>query len=156
MSDKKELIWVTEEFKKEWDNLNSEEEQKKMFFKAIENKKLDVKHEIESLEEEVLIFKAIGLRYKSELEKVYNEQSSQLEKIWEEFNCGDKIYKQALQIKEDLKPIVETIRSINREFDNVSTYKIENLISVIEKFNSMTHSDKQLLTILLNNQKEVK
>jgi hypothetical protein len=151
--DGKELIWVSEELKKEWDKANSEEEQTKVFLKAIENRKIDIKGQIEGLEEDVLLFKGIGIKYKTELEKVYNEQSSQLEKIWEDFNCGDKIAEQVRKIKSTMSPVIETMKSINKEFDSVSTYKVENLISVIEKFNNMTDSDKKLLEVLLNNQK---
>jgi hypothetical protein len=86
--DNQELIWVTTELKKEWDKANSEEEQTKVFLKAIENREIDIIGQIEGLEEDVFLFKGIGIKYKTELEKVYNEQSSQLEKIWEDFNCG--------------------------------------------------------------------
>lgn len=151
--DGKELIWVSTELKEAWDKADSDEEQSKIFFKVIEDKKLDIKYEIESLEEDVLLFKGLGIRYKIELEKVYNEQSTQLEKMWEDFNCSDKIAKQAQKIKSTLSPVIETMKSINKEFDSVSTYKVENLIEVIEKFNNMTATDKKLLEILLNNQK---
>jgi len=148
-----ELIWVPVELKEAWDKAGSTEEQSKVFLKAIEDKKLDIKYEIDSLEEDVLLFKGLGIRYKTELGKVYDEQSAQLEKMWEDFNCGDRIEKQVRVIKNTLSPIVEIMKNINKEFDSVSTYKIENLISVIEKFNNMTTTDKKLLEILLNNQK---
>jgi len=151
--DGKELIWVSTELKEVWDKAGSEEEQTKVFLRAIEDRKIDVKCQIEALEEDVLLFKGIGIKYKTELEKVYNEQSLQLEKIWEDFNCSDKIAKQAQKIKSTLSPVIETMKSINKEFDSVSTYKVENLISVIEKFNNMGTEDKRLLEILLNSRK---
>ena len=150
----KELLWVSTELKEAWDKADSDEEQSKIFLKAIEDKKIDVKYQIENLEEDVLLFKGIGIRYKIELEKVYNEQSNQLEKMWEDFNCNDKIAKQAQKIKNTLSPVIEIMKSINKEFDSVSTYKVENLISVIEKFNNMTSTDKKLLEILLNNNRK--
>jgi len=149
----KELIWVPVELKEAWEKAASDEEQAKVFLKAIEDKKLDVKYQIESLDEDVLLFKGLGIRYKNELEKVYNEQSLQLEKMWEDFNCGDKIGEQVRKITSNMSPVVEMMKSINKEFDSVSTYKVENLISVIEKFNDMTVKDKKLLEILLNSQK---
>jgi len=151
--DGKELVWVTTELKEALDKASSDEEQTKIFLKVIEDKKIDVKYQIESLEEDVLLFKGIGIRYKIELEKIYNEQSLQLEKMWEDLNCGDKIEKQVRKIRSTLSPVIETMKSINKEFDSISTYKVENLISVIEKFNNMTATDKKLLEILLNSQK---
>jgi DNA anti-recombination protein RmuC len=65
---------------------------------------------------------------------------------------GDKIAEQVRKIKNTMSPVIETMKSINKEFDSVSTYKVENLISVIEKFNNMSSADKKLIEILLNNQ----
>lgn len=149
MSDK-ELIWVPKELKDAWDKVESEEEQKKVFFRAIEDRKLDIKNQIESLEEEVLLFKGIGIRYKTELEKIYNEQSAQLEKIWEDFNAGDKIYKQAKKIENDLRPIILTIQQINNSISNFSTYKIEKLIEVIDKFSRMSDNEKHMIKVLID------
>lgn len=149
----KDLIWVSKDLKEAWEKAESEEEQKKIFFRAIEDRKLDIKNQIECLEDEVLLFKGLGIRYKTELEKIYNEQSQQLEKIWEEFNAGDRIYKKAKKIQNDLQPIVATINLINSSLSSISTYKIESLIEVIDKFNRMTEEDKTLLKVLIEHGK---
>ena len=150
----RELLWVPKKLKEDWEKAFSEEEQIKIFYKAIEDKKFDIKNEIESLDEQVLIFKGIGLKYKNEFEKVYSEQAQQIEKIWMDFNCGDKIYKQAKKIKDDLAPISECISSINSTLNNLSIYKIQDLINLIEKFNSMSDKDKELLKLLIDKEKE--
>jgi uncharacterized coiled-coil DUF342 family protein len=150
----RELIWVPKKLKEDWELAFSEEEKIKVFYKAIEDKKIDIKTEIESLEEQVLIFKGIGLKYKNELEKVYNEQSQYIEKIWSEFNVGDKIYKQAKKINNDLAPISEAISNINSNLKGLSIYKVQDLIDLIEKFNSMSDKDKQLFKLLIDKEKE--
>jgi hypothetical protein len=94
----KELVWVSKEIKETLDKAESQEEQERIFYKVIEDKKIDIKTQIESLEDDVLLFKGLGIKYKNELEKIYNQQSEQLEKLWENFNADDKIYKQTKKI----------------------------------------------------------
>jgi hypothetical protein len=151
--DKQELIWVPVELKEAWEKATSEEEQKRIFFQTIENRKLDIKNQIECLEDELLIFKGIGLKYKTELEKVYEEQSDKVSKIWEDFNVGDKLFSQAKAINDSLRPVVNTINEINEKLSAISTYRIENMISLIEKFNCMSEGTKKMLELLISNEK---
>ena len=150
----KELVWVSKEMKEALEKAESQEEQEKIFFKAIEDRKLDIKTQIENLEDDVLMFKAVGLRYKTELEKIYVGQSEQLEKLWKDFNAGDRIYKQAKQIEKDLQPVVNTIDLINKRLSDISTWKIENMIDLINKFNNMSDSTKEMLKILIESEKK--
>jgi hypothetical protein len=148
-----ELIWVPVELKEAWEKATSEEEQKKIFFKAVDDRKLDIKNQIECLEDELLIFKGIGLRYKTELEKVYEEQSDKAGKIWETFNAGDKLFNQAKAINDSLRPVASTINEINEKLSAINTYKIENAITLIEKFNCMSEGTKGMFKLLINNEK---
>ena len=150
----KELVWVSKEIKEALEKAESQEEQEKIFFKVIEDRKFDIKTQIESLDDDVLLFKGIGIKYKTELEKIYNQQSEQLEKLWEDFNAGDRIYKQAKQIEKDLQPIVNTIELINKRLSDISTWKIENMIDLINKFNNMSDSTKEMLKILIESEKK--
>ena len=97
----KELIWVPKELKEAYEKAESEEEQKKIFFKAIEDRKLDIKNEIENLNDEMLLFKGIGIEYKTQLRSVYEEQSKQIDKIWDDFSSDGKILKQVKGIKKE-------------------------------------------------------
>jgi len=152
MSEQKELIWVSKEVKETIEKMESDQEKLKLVDKMINDRKLDITYAIESLDDDLLVFKAFSLKYKTELQKVYDEQSDKLEKLFE--NCGDiqsKMYLKIEETKTKLEPIISKIKSINETLEKVNTYKIERLIELIEKFNRMSEEDKKLFEILIKN-----
>ena len=53
-----------------------------------------------------------------------------------------------------LKGVIMEIRF--KSFSNISTYKFEKLIELIQKFNSMSDSDKEIFKIILENENKSK
>ena len=146
----KELIWVPKEIKEVLEKMESDNEKLRIVDEYINNRKLDITYSIEALDDDLLRFKAFSLKYKTELQKVYQEQGDKLEKLFED--CGDIQSKMHLKIEETkskLDPIVNKIKSINETLDKVNTYKIEKVIELIEKFNRMNEEDKRLFEMLI-------
>jgi len=150
MADNKELIWVSSEVKEIYEKMDSDHEKLRIVNELIATRKKDITFDIEALDDDLLRFKAFSLKYKTELQKVYEEQSTKLEQLFED--CGDiqsKMYLKIEETKGKLDPIISKIRSINETLDKVSTYKIEKVIELIEKFNRMSEEDKRLFEILI-------
>jgi len=150
MADNKELIWVPKEVKETIEKMESDQEKLKVVDKMINDRKLDITFAIEALDDDLLRFKAFSLKYKTELQKVYEEQSDKLEKLFED--CGDiqsKMYHKIEETKDKLDPITSKIKSINETLEKINTYKIERVIDLIEKFNRMSEEDKRLFEILI-------
>lgn len=150
MSDNKELIWVSKEIKETIEKMETDQEKLKLVDKMINDRKLDITFAIEALDDDLLRFKAFSLKYKTELQKVYEEQGDKLEKLFED--CGDiqsKMYVKIEETKNKLDPITSKIKSINETLEKVNTYKIERVIELIEKFNRMSEEDKRLFEILI-------
>jgi len=150
MVDNKELIWVPKEVKEIYEKMESDQEKLKLVDEMIKNRKIDITYSIEALDDDLLRFKAFSLKYKTELQKVYDDQSDKLEKLFED--CGDvqsKMHLKIEEIKSKLDPIVSKIKSINETLDKVNTYKIEKVIELIEKFNRMSEEDKRLFEMLI-------
>ena len=146
----KELIWVPKEIKEVLEKMDSDNEKLRIVDEYINNRKIDITYSIEALDDDLLRFKAFSLKYKTELQKVYQEQNDKLEKLFED--CGDIQSKMHLKIEETknkLDPIVSKIKSINETLDKVNTYKIEKVIELIEKFNRMSEEDKRLFEMLI-------
>ena len=150
MLEQKELIWVSKEVKTIFESLDSDHEKLRIVDDLINNRKLDITYAIESLDDDLLMFKAFSLKYKTELQKVYEEQGDKLEKLFED--CGDiqsKMHQKIKETKDKLEPIISNIKSINETLDKVNTYKIEKVIDLIEKFNRMSEDDKRLFEMLI-------
>jgi len=150
LSNEKELIWVAKEVKEVYEKMESDHEKLRIVNELINSRKLDITYAIESLDDDLLRFKAFSLRYKTELQKVYDDQSDKLEKLFED--CGgvqDKMYLKIKETQDRLDPITSKIKSINETLDKINTYKIERVIELIDKFNRMSEEDKRLFEILI-------
>lgn len=148
--EEKELIWVTKEQAKVFNELNSESNQKNLVDELILVRKIDIQNSIECLDDDLLRFKAFTLNYKTELKKVYDEQDKLLEALWETHDS--KIYelKQKItQLKPELQKINNQIEEVNKIMNGVSTYSMDKLIEVVNKVNNMSESDKKLMTDLI-------
>lgn len=147
------------------EQLDSIERQEKWFFDKIEERKIDIDTEIESLNDDLLKFKAFGLRYKKELDKIYNKQLKQFEKIWEDNNISDKTSNVITDIKHEIDTISDNIKqfdtqivnaksniiNMNNEIDNLNLRKLKKVVNLLDKINDMSKEDKEILKLIVNN-----
>lgn len=148
----KNLSWDEKEygvFPKKWldelKKIESLEEQERYFFKAIEDRKLDITKEIGYLEDSLLMFKAFGIKYKNEFEKVYKEQQEQLEKFYEEVTMPDHLYQKTKEISKEVGNIKNTIKDINDSIQYLEVGRLERAIDVVERFNRMSTEEKEII-----------
>lgn len=148
----KDLTWDEKEygvFPKKWleelKKIESLEEQERYFFKALEDRKIDINSEIECLEERLLMFKAFGVKYKNEFEKVYKEQQEQLEKFYEEVTAPDHLYKKIKEISKEIGNIEGLIKGINNSIQYLEVGRLERAIDVVERFRSMSSEEQEII-----------
>lgn len=153
----KELDWsetdyirIPKEWKEKLDTMQSYEAQEEFFFKAIENKKKDIANEIEAMEDNLVEFKAFGLRYKRELEKIYEEQSEILMKLWDDVNLGTKLYEQIKNMSSKVRPLINDVKELEQELSKVKTWNIDKVIQTLNDYKYLDETQKEVLKIMLN------
>lgn len=147
----KELIWVNKDIAKKYRDMESDQKKLEIVISTINQRKTDITNDIECLDNDLLQFKAFALRYKTELTKVYKEQQIAFEKLFEEVgDIQSKMFCKTKEIKKELMPIKSEVDNINKLLSEISTYKIEQLIDIINKFNNIPDDDKKLFKILLD------
>lgn len=102
------------------------------------------------LEDNFLSFKLHSKKVRDEYEKAVAEELQKSEKVWE--RCDELILESKPKIehvKNDMQSLLDMVISIDKALDNVSVYKAEKLIDLIEKFNNMPSVEKELFTKLL-------
>lgn len=150
-TDDKELIWVTKEQAKIFNDLDADGNKKNFVDKLIADRKIDIESSIECLDDDLLRLKAFALTYKTELKKVYDEQDKALEELWGTHD--KKIYElkeKIRQLKPELQNIKNQIDEVNKVMNGVSTYNIDKLLEVVRKVNGMSEDDKKLMIDLIN------
>jgi len=150
MSEQKELIWVSKDIKVIFESLDSDHEKLRIVDELIKDRKLGITQDIESLDDDLLRFKAFSLKYKTELQKVYEDQNDKLGKLFEDIgDISSKMYLKIEETKNKLNPITDKIKEVNKTLESLNTYKIERVIELIDKFNRMSEEDKRLFEILI-------
>ena len=105
----------------------------------------------ECLDDKILAFKLHSKKVRDEYEKAVNEAIEKTENIWDK--CEEKIKESQPTINKTNREITEllkTVNHLNECLGNVSFYKIEKLLELVEKFNKMSDSDRAVLTKLIN------
>ena len=160
MPEEKDLVWLPRSIADKVKQVDTVEEADRLIQEYIQLKRNNFKHELENLDDDVLLFKSVCLKHRNELKKVYDEQSYLLDKLWED--CGDmgsKIHRHAKTLAEKLKPITAEVNSLKTSIhevkmllDTVNFYPPNTLIQVTESVARMDASTKELLRDLLNAQ----
>ena len=150
MSNDRELIWVDKDVAKKYMDLGTDVEKLKLVNDVIKERGLDITTDIESLNDDLLRFKAFALNYSTEFKKAYQEQLSNLEKFHEENGyIYDEISKKAREMKSGIGFIGNEIKELNNQMSKIDTYKIERMIGLIEKFNGMSSEDKRIFELIM-------
>ena len=123
--------------------------QEAIFFKAVEEKKIDIRREIEALDDDLLLFKAFGTKYKNELDKIYNEQYSKIEETWSKLSAGDSIYRKLNSLNDCVKGITNTLDDVDSKIKYLSVSKLESALELIDRFNRMSDGDKSIMKTLM-------
>lgn len=156
--EEKDLVWLSKSITDKVKQVDTVEEADRLIQEYIQLKRNNFKHELENLDDDVLLFKSVCLKHRNELKKVYDEQSELLDNLWKD--CGDmgsKIHRHAKTLAEELKPITAevnylktSILEVKRLLDTVNFYPPHTLIQVTESVARMDASTKELLRDLLN------
>lgn len=147
----KELIWVNKNLAEAYKELDTDMKRAEFVNELIKQKKVDITSDIQNLDDDLLRFKAFVLNYSTALKEAYDKQAERLEQLWEE--CSEpieKIDKQTMRIKKDIYDITKDIKDISKELEGLSTYKLERLIKLIDTYNDMSDSDKDIFKLILN------
>lgn len=107
----------------------------------------------ECLEENFLNFKLHSKKVRDEYEKAVSEEISKTEKVWEK--CDELIANSKPSIAKATNQLLNLKKSINeidKALDIISVYKAEKVIELIDKVNSMSEKDKEILLKIIKSE----
>ena len=155
MSEERELIWVSKSQAEFFKALEDDTKRGDFVLSLIEKTKKQMINDVENLDDDLLQYKSFVLRYSREFKKAYDEQSINIEKLWEDCTKpADEVRSKANKIKDEIKGIQKLVDETKEQIKSIDFYGIERVIALIDRFNSMTERDKEIMTRILNN-KEV-
>lgn len=105
----------------------------------------------ECLDDKFLSFKLHAKKVRDEYESAVNEAIEKTESVW--IKCEEKVNQSQPtinKINKEVDKLLSAVNQLNENLENVSFYRTEKLLELIEKFNRMSDEDKAVLTKLVN------
>ncbi len=145
----KELAWLPSSLVKKLKKLDDKGEQEKLILKYIEDSKRDVQYSIEELEDGVIRYKGAMLKARKAFEDAKNEQLGANYAMWEKFdeelpNISDKV----ATIQKVVSPLQKQVEDLSETLEKIQTYRIEDLLKLIEKIGEHLSYDNNTSKIL--------
>lgn len=154
-------MWVTpsvaEKVKEYEDNIK---EREKIVLQYLNKGKEQLKFEINYIKESLGFYKELTDNLKSCFEKVEKEFKESLQEIYEtteedyikmyrrNIDLIDKARNSVNKVKEEMKDLQKSVRSCD-------IYGVDKLLEVVERFSRMSENEKDLLSKLLNVEKQL-
>jgi Zn-dependent oligopeptidase len=163
MSDKEYItFWGDKKLAEKFKQAQTEEAQAKIALEVIEQKKIDFRQELELLKESELVFRAVCITHKNELQKVYAEQAKLLETMWCEMgDAGIEVRKHAQQLANEISPIKQQVSDLRQEVDSLKKelssfriYDAEKLTGLVKSIEGMSEGTKSIMQFLLSEYKK--
>ncbi len=152
MSDNKELIWIDKELLPKWDLLQDILRLRGGDLdKVLDGLKRDDDTMLECLDENFIEIKHHAKKVRDEYEKVVNEQIEKTEKLWSDCDARIKESRTKLEpIKNMFNNISDDMDRLNRKFNDLPVYKLNECINILERFTSMTDDNKKKVKMLFD------
>jgi len=157
-----DLVWLpvslVKKIKEVQDNRGIENE----IMSYIEETKLDLKQQIESIDEDVLLYRSHMIKTRDAFKKAKNEELESGYQLWEDFE------KELPKTKQFIKEAIDTIEPLKTEVNNLRT-ELDNInkiisyinldrmlwfLTVLKDCNTLINEDKELLSFIINNYKK--
>ena len=143
---------VTPSIKKEFERLGDDDKMKEFIIKNLfETEKNWLESEMKEMDDATLKYSAKLITIKENFSKAQDSYVQEIEKISSE---ADKTFKKLDSVAESLnnkmKTANETLSRIYGNIKSINLYDLERLIGLLDKYNSMSEKEKELMKILLS------
>jgi hypothetical protein len=137
MSDK-ELIWVSADFAKRYNAVESDAEKIKQFEEYLAGvsaqSKADHMANLEAMEEEVAIYRGAMLKAKQSWAAAKDEALNASYALWEQFDKErPNVNKKVAAIVTDLQPLLDMTNQINSAMAKLPVYQLKEVVDLLER-----------------------
>lgn len=134
----KELIWVDADFAKKYNALESDTEKIKQFEEFLAGVSVQSKNDhianLESMEEEVAIYRGAMLKAKQSWSAAKDEALSASYTLWEQFDKErPNVNKKVAEVVASLNPLVDKLAQIDAALSKLNVYQLDKMVDLLER-----------------------
>ena len=146
----KEYIYVPKKLVEMVKSVTEPEEYERTIIKYMEEVKGDLRLNIESLDEDVTLFKAFMIEAKKRFKEAKEAQLKESYELWGSYEQELGVIRNRVDsFKNELMPLIEDLKEINSLFSQIKTYDISKLCDVIERYSSLSKDNKEMMDFLI-------
>jgi hypothetical protein len=152
----KELVWLPKDVAEKVLQLEEAKKSGDLVLEYIEQAKRDLNISLESLDEDVIQFKAQMISARKKFEEAKTVELAANYEVWEKFDLEKAgIRKKAQDLKQELQPMIDELNQVKRLMSEINSYDISNLLKIIKEVNQSFYGETgNVLTFLFNNYKK--
>jgi hypothetical protein len=148
----KDLVWVPKKLANEINKYKDpfSDEVVKLMEKYIDESKNEWKLSLESLDEDLQMYRGLMVQTKKQFEKVKTEQCEAAYALWEKFDEElPKLKSKADEIVKVLAPVEDKLNNIIDIMLEIDTWGIDKLLDTLSKLNSIMSSKSKTSEIMM-------
>jgi archaellum component FlaC len=131
--------------------LQDSEDHEKIIFEFIDESKREVRQNLESLDEDLLQYRAMMAKSKQAFREAKDEQCNAMYELWESYEPElGKVRTMAKNVAKELAPIKNAVLDLQKTIDGVSTYSLEKMVEIVKQVGSMSDDEKDMFKMLLD------
>lgn len=150
-----EIVWVPKQMAEEIKNLREGVTKEDLILSYIKLCKSDLQSQIESMDEDVIIFQGLMAKARQSFEKAKNEHLTAAYDLWESFDKDlPSTRKKVESMISSLGPLVEKLQEVDDLMRKIRSYDIEKLLALVNALSCHFNHDGQtgkMLKFLFDN-----
>jgi len=161
-SEPTDLVWLPVSLVKKIKDVQDSKGIENEIMSYIAETRLDLKQQIESIDDDVLLYRAHMIKIRDAFKKAKNEELEACYQLWQDFDKElpktRQFIKEAIDTIEPLKNEVNNLRTeldnLNKTISAINIDRMLGFLTVLKDCNTLINEDKKLLSFIINNYKK--
>lgn len=146
-------LWVSKEYAEEVEKLKGTIPDNDIIQGYIEKTKKDVEIDLETLDHEILQYRAKVSKWQKDIRECYSELNEKSYKSWEDFDKGRPVFEQKMKSFVAMAtPVNNLIKDIEKSILSINTWNIDKMLTLIQRISTMSAKEKDMLSLLLKHE----
>lgn len=106
--------------------------------------------ELSQLDEELIKYRALLITIRQEYRKAQEDHCKQLETFWADLSNGLPSFRTKVsEITKELNPLLDVVKQFDKDFKDISTYRIKDMLELVQKFQGMNTEGMEMFKSLV-------
>jgi predicted RNase H-like nuclease (RuvC/YqgF family) len=156
-TEERDIVWLPRSLATKVNYVTDAEALNREILNYVEETKKDLRINIESMEEDIILYRAQMIKARDSFKQAKEEQLDANYKLWEEYDVEiGKLRVKVSKFAEELKPLKQELDEIKKQMDSINKWGLEDLIKTIKLLNETNYGEtEKILKFLFENYKKV-